>query len=146
GPVGVVCGRPLPTPPLDPLALHDALPIYHLKDEDHDKCATTAPPERHTETAGQSTSAPVRHHCATTERHSGAVSAPVRPPKGGRRTGALNHRATPTHDPRDPSDLLPPTTEHDHSGRNRDDAWVLVDGRRVDPATGELLDTTEVNE
>src|SRR5690606_41304060 len=84
GPVGVVCGRPLPTPPLDPLALHDALPIYHLKDEDHDKCATTAPPERHTETAGQSTSAPVRHHCATTERHSGAVSAPVRPPKGGR--------------------------------------------------------------
>ncbi|WP_166427791.1 AAA family ATPase [Nonomuraea mesophila] len=52
--------------------------------KDHDISAESAPDARRTETAGHSASAPSAPECASAP----AASAPVRPPKGGWRTGA----------------------------------------------------------
>ncbi|MEU4332353.1 AAA family ATPase [Nonomuraea dietziae] len=96
---------------------HDSSALTHSQSiaENDLSSKMSASQDQRTETAGHSPSASVRPS-ASTHR---AVSASVRPPKGGRRTDAH----TTAHDPRDPTDLL---------------AWTLIDGQRIDPRTGEL--------
>ncbi|GII63562.1 hypothetical protein Skr01_36470 [Sphaerisporangium krabiense] len=93
--------------------------------EDHEP-ESSAPPVRQGGGALKPQVTGSVRHLATSAPPPIGGSAPVRPPKGGWRTGA--HSASDT-DPRDPSDLIAPVPD-----------WILVDGARVNPATGLLLD------
>ncbi|MEV4158992.1 bifunctional DNA primase/polymerase [Nonomuraea dietziae] len=91
----------------------------------------SAPILPRTEIAGQKVSAPsapgvrgaVRGECA---------SAP--PYRGGSALAHSSPHAGP-NDPRDPSDLLIPNQPR----------WVLIDGERIDPTTGQVLDIGEAS-
>lgn len=102
-----------------------ATPAVSISENDH-SAPPSSPGGWRAETPGHSVDSPGSPQLAT----SVAASSPVGPPYGGRPdTGEL---PAATHDPLDPSDLLPPTPA--------EPLWIEVDGQRVDPATGEILD------